>query len=208
MEDLSKPPVMGKKIFKLIKKYKILLLQDKIFPNLVSEITGENISGSWWGHSLANPIYNGLQWLEQNRSILVIKLIGGKVTYIDESLFPQIYSIVCEAREWQIKKMKEVDLQILNYISKKKRINSDDPQLAKISKDPKKSLSNLEKRLLIYATEKHTSSGKHIKEYLVWKESKITKSLEIEYSESISHIENIVSSLNQKSGASLKLPWQ
>lgn len=208
MEDLKKPAVIGKKIFKLLEKYKLILLQDKTFPNIVAEITGENIVGSWWGHPLANPIYNGLQWLEYNRSILAIKLIDGKVTYIHEDLFADIYSIVCKSRDWQTQKLKDEDQQILKYVSKKKKIMSDDSGLAKLSKDPKKSFVNLEKKLLIYSMEEHTDSGKHIKEYMTWEKSKIAVPKPNDYLVSKNHIENLVALLNKKSGAKTKLPWQ
>lgn len=208
MEDLKKPAAMGKKIFKLLEKYKLLLLQDKVFPNIVTEITGESITGSWWGHSLANPIYNGLQWLDHNHSILTIKLIDGKVTYIHESLFADIYSIVCKSRDWQVKKLKDEDQQILKYVLKKKTITSDDSGLSKLSKQPKKSFVNLEKKLLIYSVEEHTDSGKHIKEYMSWKKSRIAIPKPKDYLTSREHIENLVGSLNKKSGAKAKLPWQ
>jgi hypothetical protein len=208
MEDLKNPVQMGKKIFKLLEKYELLLVQDKIFPNIVTEITGEKITGSWWGHPLANPIYNGLQWLEHNRPILTIKLIDGKVTYIHENLFTDIYSIVYKSRDWQMKKLKDEDQQILKYVSKNKKISSDDPGLVKLSKDPKKSFANLEKKLLIYSVEEHTDSGKHIKKYMPWVKSKITISKPNDYLASKDNIEKIVAALNKKSGATVKLPWQ
>lgn len=198
---------MGKKIFQLLEKNKILLLQDKSFPSIVAKIVGEEITGSWWGHPLANPIYNGLQWLEHNHSILVIKLISGKVTYIHESLFSDIYSIVQEPRDWQLKGLKDDELKLLKYVSKKKKITSDDPKLVEIVKDPKKSFMTLEKKLLVYSAEEHTDSGKHIKEYMTWKDSKIGKSKPGDYEVSKERIEKVVAGLNQMSESKNKLPW-
>ncbi|MBK7963293.1 MAG: hypothetical protein IPK04_20160 [Bdellovibrionales bacterium] len=208
MDDLKKPAVMGKKIFRLLEKHELLLVQDKAFPNIVTEITCENIVGSWWGHPLANPIYNGLRWLEHNHSILVVKLIDGKVTYVHENLFADIFSIVCKSRDWQLRKLKAEDHQILKYISKKKHISSDDAQLTELSEDPKKSLANLEKKLLICSVEKHTQSGKHIKDYMVWEKSSIAIPNPNNYLESKTHINNLVGSLSKKTGAKVKLPWQ
>lgn len=208
MEDLKKPAVMGKKIFKLLEKYELLLLQDKAFPNIVTEITGEKIVGSWWGHPLANPIYNGLQWVEHHQPILIIKLIDGKVTYVHKNLFADIYSIVCQSRDWQMKKLKDDDLQILKYILKNKNITSDDSVLVKLVKDPKKSFVNLEKKLLVYSTEEHMDSGKHIKEYMSWEKSKIAIPKPNDYLASKERIENRLASLNKKFGAKAKLPWQ
>lgn len=198
---------MGAKIYKLLQKDKILLLQDKSFPNIVSKIVEEKIFGSWWGHPLANSIYNGLGWLEHNQNILVIKLLDGKVTYIHEGLFADIYSIVNETRDWQTKKLKPDELNLLKYISKKNRVLSDDPKLKEFAKDPKKSLATLEKKLLVYSAEEHTESGKHVKEFIPWKKSKIfTKDL-TDYETAKSNIEKIVTKLNKESSSKAKLPW-
>jgi hypothetical protein len=56
------PSQVGKKIIVELKNKKILLLQDKSFPIIVTFIVGGPIIGSWWGHPLANSIYNGLNW--------------------------------------------------------------------------------------------------------------------------------------------------
>jgi hypothetical protein len=207
MENLKSPEVMGKKIFKLINKYKILLLQDKAFPSIVTEIIGSKVSGSWWGHPLANPIYNGLSWLEHNKSVLSVKLIDGKVTYLDESLFSDFYSIVCEPRDWQVKNLKEDEQRLLKYISQKKKTISSDPKLGKLAKDTKKSFQILEKKLLVYSIEEHTASGKHIKEYMPWSKSKISVSAPTDYFKAKDRIENIVKKLSHQAGAKVKLPW-
>jgi hypothetical protein len=204
---MKSPIEMGKKIFKLIEKNKLLLLQDKIFPNIVSEVIGKEIAGSWWGHQLANPIYNGLQWLEHNRNVLTLKLVDGKVTYLHESLFADIFSIVCEPRDWQLKRLSDSDHDLLKYIFKKTKVTSDDLYVNKLTKDTKKSFVTLERKLLVYSIEEHTESGKHVKQYMNWKKSKIAVSNPKDYLQSIENIERIVGLLNIKSGAKAKLPW-
>lgn len=206
-KNLKNPAVMGKKIFSLIEKHKILLLQDKSFPNIVSKIVGEDIVGSWWGHPLANPIYNGLQWLEENHSVLVLKLISGKVTYIHESLFLDMYSVVQAPRGWQTKKLKDDELKLLKYISKKKKITSNDPKLAELAKDPKKGLTKLETNLLVFSSEEHTDSGKHIKEFKVWQDSPIFNAKPGDYETSLKKIEGLVLKLGAAADTKVKLPW-
>lgn len=198
---------MGKKIYQLLEKDQILLLQDKIFPNIVSKVVGEKISGSWWGHPLANPIYNGLGWLEHNRNVLIIKLLDGKVTYLHENLFSDIYAIVIEPRDWQLKRLKPDELSLLKYVSKKNLVQSDDPKLKDLVDDAKKSFATLEKKLLVHSSEEHTDSGKHIKEFRPWKKSKIfTKALG-DYETAQQKIESLVEKMNHNSGANAKLPW-
>ncbi len=201
------PKAMGSKIFKLIEKNKIILLQDKIFPNIVEQIIGKKISGSWWGEPLANPIYNGLQWLEDNHPLLNIKLVSGKVTYVHESLFSALYSIVQEPRDWQLKKLHADDLKLLKLITKRGTVRSENPTLVTIVKDAKKSFISLEKKLLVYSSEEHTDSGKHVKEYKSWGRSKISRSEVIDYALAMEQVESIVEKLNRDSGAEAKLPW-
>jgi hypothetical protein len=206
-ENLKNPAVMGKKIYKLIEAEKILLLQDKSFPNIVSKIVGKRIQGSWWGHPLANPIYNGLGWLEHNRNVLVIKLLDGKVTYVHESLFADIYSIVAEPRDWQLKKLKSDELALFKYISKKAKVVSDDSKLKDLVEDSKKSFATLEKKLLVYSQEEHTASGKHVKEFMAWKNSKIFTNTLVDYETAQARIEKIIDRLNQESKSKTRLPW-
>lgn len=183
------------------------MLQDKSFPNIVSKIVGEKIAGSWWGHPLANPIYNGLGWLEHNHNILIIKLLDGKVTYVHESLFPDIYSIVSEARDWQLKKLKPDELKLFKFVLKKKKVLSDDPNLGDLFSDSRKSFSTLEKKLLLYSVEEHTESGKHIKEYLPWNESKIFNKAPKNYELAKDNIERIIDKINRESASKVRLPW-
>ncbi|MEK6775129.1 MAG: hypothetical protein AABY64_14405 [Bdellovibrionota bacterium] len=207
MENLKNPSVMGKKIYKYLDKDKILLLQDKSFPNIISKIIGDKISGSWWGHPLANPIYNGLVWLEHNRNVLIVKLLDGKVTYVHESLFSDFYSVVSKTRDWQLAKLKSDELSLLKYVSKKNKVLSDDSKLKELVEDSKKSLAALEKKLLLYSSEEHTESGKHIKEFTTWKKSKIFTKAFSDYELAKSKINRVVDKLSEESGARVKLPW-
>jgi hypothetical protein len=207
MDNLKNPSVMGMKIYKLLEADKILLLQDKSFPNIVSKIVGGKIVGSWWGHPLANPIYNGLGWLEHNRNVLVIKLLDGKVTYIHESLFSEIYSIVSETRNWQLKNLKPDDLKLFKYVSKKNKVPSDDPQLKNLVKDTKKSFAILENKLMLFCEEEHTESGKHIKIFMPWKKSKIHCKNPTHYDLARNTVEKVIADLNKRSASKAKLPW-
>ena len=207
MTDLKDPAVMGKKIYKYLQENKIVLLQDKSFPNIVTYIVGRKIKGSWWGHPLANPIYNGLNWLEKNKIFLSVKLIDGKVTYLHKSLISDFYSIVKKPRDWQLKNLKEDDLKMLQHISQNSIIFSDDETLKLVVNEPKKNLSTLEKKLLIHSVEVHTSSGMHVKKIMTWKNSNISCSSKKDYLSAKFEIEKIVFKLCEKTGAKVKLPW-
>lgn len=203
---MKSPKSVGLAILKQIEKHQILLLQDQKFPNIIQLITGDTCKGSWWSHPQANSIYNGLAWLADNSSIFTVKLLDGKMTYLHENLLNDFYTIVMKPRDWQLKKLKQSDLEVFNVIKTNKKISSDDIQYKTI--EIKKSLARLEKKLLIQGTEQHTKSGKHIKIYHRWKAPKNFKIQSQNINNSILKFEKIVENFNLISESAVKLPWQ
>ena len=59
-------------------------------PSLASEIAGEAIVGSWWGHPAAEQIWSLPRQLRGSEDDLVCRLIGGKVTYVHRRLWPAL----------------------------------------------------------------------------------------------------------------------
>lgn len=206
--DLKKPSVMSKKIFSELKARKILLLQDKTFPSVVTSIIGEPINGSWWGHPMANPIYNGLNHCLHKNPILSVKLLSGKVSFISEALFPAFFSIVAKKRDWQIKKLNAEELKLYETIRKKGKLASDDKKLKETFKDLKKNLEKLEKRLLVFSEEEHTESGKHIKVFSPWSKCDLKVKSDVSYDDALEVFENLVDKYNVETGSKIKLPWQ
>jgi hypothetical protein len=202
------PAKIGKKIIAELKDKKLLLLQDKSFPSIVAFIVGAPIQGSWWGHPLANPIYNGLNWAIDRESLLSAKLISKKVTYIDKALYPYFFSIVSEIRPWQTKGLSFEALKLYKVITKcKSGIRSDDEELKKKFPDFKKNIETLEVRLMIYTDEVHTESGKHVKEIKSWPQTKVYKGVISSYEVALEKISTIVHEANIKYQAKMKLPW-
>jgi len=57
-------------------------------PNLVEQIVGEPVHGSWWGHPKGHEIYALLNALhEADAEVAVCKFIDGKITYIHRRLW-------------------------------------------------------------------------------------------------------------------------
>ncbi len=59
-------------------------------PSFASEIAGEPIVGSWWGHPAAEQIWSLTRKLRGSDDILVCRLVGGKVTYVHRRLWPAL----------------------------------------------------------------------------------------------------------------------
>jgi hypothetical protein len=62
---------------------------------LAEAIAGEPIKGSWWSHPKGKLIFNVTSALEDAPGVLACKL-GGRVTFVDESLFPSLYRVVTD----------------------------------------------------------------------------------------------------------------
>jgi hypothetical protein len=61
--------------------------------SLVEEVAGEPVRGSWWGHPAGDRIFQLATALEASPEILVVKLVGGKVTFLHRSLWPALARI-------------------------------------------------------------------------------------------------------------------
>lgn len=204
----NSPAVIGKKIIKELNKKGVLLLQDKTFPSVVSTIVGEPIIGSWWGHPMANPIYNGLNWAIDQKSIISAKLLSKKVTYINKKLYPFFFSIVSEVRPWQLKGLSKESTELMAMIKKSKTgIRSDSPEFKLKYPALKKHIDDLETRLLIYTEEIHTEGGKHAKEIKPWAKSVLFTGKLSSYEVALEEFNFIVLKLNKKSNSKIKLPW-
>ena len=62
---------------------------------LAEAVAGEPISGSWWSHPKGKLIFNVASALEDAKGVLACKL-GGRVTFVDEALFPALYRVVTD----------------------------------------------------------------------------------------------------------------
>ena len=66
----------------------LLLMQHKELPNVVTLITGEHLSTSWWSHKKAQEIFACLESLDD--VALETHLIGGRVTFVHKRLWPAL----------------------------------------------------------------------------------------------------------------------
>ena len=81
----------------------LLLLQDKSLPNLVTLVTGETLSGSWWSHAQGGVIFAVLSELSDHPDVLSVKLVKKKVTLVHRRLWPALLTMVARDDPWQMK---------------------------------------------------------------------------------------------------------
>jgi hypothetical protein len=82
----------------------LLLVQDKRLPNVVTLLTGETLSGSWWSHSKSHLIFKVLTELEEHPDVLFVKLLNRKVTLVHRRLWPAWLAIVSKSEPWQVER--------------------------------------------------------------------------------------------------------
>lgn len=59
-------------------------------PRLADIIAGETIKGSWWSHPQSHQIFAVFQALDHSPEILVCRLVGGKITFVHQRLWPAL----------------------------------------------------------------------------------------------------------------------
>ena len=59
-------------------------------PSVADRIAGEPVRGSWWRHPASRDIFRITRALRDSDSILVCRLIAGKITFVHSRLWPAL----------------------------------------------------------------------------------------------------------------------
>src|SRR5690349_7770824 len=139
----------------------LLLIQDKRLPNVVTLLTSEAVSKSWWSHPKGKLIFAVLSDLSEHPDVLFSKLINGKVTLIHRTLWPAFLSTALANEQWQTRGLSSRGQRLLAALNESNEpIKSSGP-----------AVKELEVRLLAHARQVHTESGRHelmIEPWTVW----------------------------------------
>jgi hypothetical protein len=155
----------------LLKHDGLLLFSDTALPSLVGIVVGEPLHRSWLGHPRGHIIYAAMNVLDDDPEILSIKLLSGKVTYVHRTLWPAVY-VLGRAREaWQLERLSAAARWLLQEVDAEGDVQTDSVFIpAEVT--PRKRVADaareLERLLLVHATEVHTPSGAHAKVLQTW----------------------------------------
>lgn len=135
------------------------------FPSLVEELTGQRVTGSWWAHPDSHVIYNTYQRLVAAESVLTLKLIDGKVTFVHEALWASLLSAVLD-RNWRLAAehgLKNMSRTLLELVESRgtllcTRANLPFEHDARALRNARR---ELERRALLISGDEHTESGSH-----------------------------------------------
>ena len=62
-------------------------------PSLATAIVGQPTRGSWWGHPQSHQIFKLTRAVRASPSVLVCRLVRGKVTFVHRQLWPAVVRI-------------------------------------------------------------------------------------------------------------------
>jgi hypothetical protein len=139
-----------KNVRALLRKRGLLTLSE-----LASLVAGEEIRGTWWAHPKGKEIFAVATKLEDAKGVLVAKLVDGKVTYVDERLWPALLGVVLDAK-WRRARAKKLSVEakrLLARVEKDGRVQT--------TKADAKAKKELEASLLVRASSEHTDRGHH-----------------------------------------------
>jgi hypothetical protein len=146
-------------VFSALSKTGLLLKQDKSLPNVVTLVTGQPLSSSWWSHPKGRLIFAVLSELSEHPDVLFTKLLYGKVTLVHRKLWPALVAVAEERAPWQLRALSEAGRELLSEITE--------------SKGPIRASGAVVKeigiRLLAHVEEVHTESGRHAMSLEPWK---------------------------------------
>jgi hypothetical protein len=146
------------RVLSALLKSGLLLKQDKRLPNVVTLLTGEALSTSWWSHPKGRLIFAVLSKLSEHPDVLFTKLLYGKVTLVHRQLWPALVAVASEGAPWQLSGLSEAGEKLLSEIAESRGVVRSTGPVVK----------ELELRLLAHAEEVHTESGRHETELEPW----------------------------------------
>ena len=149
--------------------YGLLLLQDPDLPCVTRIVAGGPIRGSWLGNPQARGTYELLEALEE-QDLLWTKLIAGKVTMVHRRLWPAVLAIARSGEPWQIACLTSDAAWLLRLVAAEGQAQTNDlppPPSGSLKQIPE-AARELERRLLVHATEVHTPTGAHAKLLQTW----------------------------------------
>ena len=190
----------------------LLLLTDARLPSLAVIVAGEPIRGSWWSHPRSHQIFAVSTKLGDDPNAMTVKLVSGKVTFVHRRLWSALLAVARSRASWQCKGLTAKARSLLDTVEKKGQIRMD--QWLRNRPDSaawKRAAGELEKRLLVCASEVHTESGAHSKALGSWEHWARPLGIDRETPDveaGRSKFERTVADMNRRTGGSGRLPWQ
>ncbi len=76
--------------------------------SLAEAIAGAPIRGSWWAHPKGRLIFQVTRAIRDSEHVLVCRLVGGKVTFVHERVWPALVRLAPRFRRSSLARLREV----------------------------------------------------------------------------------------------------
>ena len=199
-------------VYRELKKWGLLLESDPKLPSVCGIITGEPMKGSWWSHPLAQTIFQVNERLDDHADVIIVKLLAGKVTFVQRQFWPALLAVATSKEPWQMLNLPDTAQKVLTFLKNAGVVRSDQLRIGAVGrKDLSESVRILERRLLIHSHQVHTESGAHAKVLESWESWAATAKLragELSVATAKKKIDLRVQELNEQFNGKATLPWQ
>ncbi len=135
-------------------------------PSLVEAVAGGSVDGSWREHAKGRLMYRLGRVLRASDEVLTLRLVEGKVAFVDRSLWAAVYRVVMESsrRRPALAGLSLQGRALLELVERDKEV-----QLPKDS-EWTKAREALEERLLVHASETQNEDGRHVAVLRAWRD--------------------------------------
>ena len=191
----------------------LLLMTDSALPSVASLVSGEPITGSWWGHPRGRDIFAVVCEMADHADVLIAKLVSGKVTFIHRKHWAAVITIGKAGEAWQMVRLSKESRKVLSAMVDSGHLTSDQmaEQFGGQQKTWSKAVLELEKRLLVWSEQFHSDRGSHAKKIETWTHwgRRIGFRPGKSGPETARHqMEKVLGGLNRQFLADGRLPWQ
>ena len=134
--------------------------------SLVEAVAGGPVRGSWRTHAKGRLMYRLGRRLRASDEVLAVRLVEGKVAFVDHSLWPSVYRVAMEAsrRRRSLEGLSPQARELLTAVERDRqvRLDKDSPWT--------KAREALEERLLVHVSEAETEEGRHVTVLRSWRD--------------------------------------
>ena len=135
----------------------LLLQADARLPSVATQVAGEPVRGSWWGHPKGKEIFRMLEQVLEHRDVLLVKLVDDKLTLVHRRLWPALLALALAREPWQTRGLSRAARALLLRLEARSELEL-----------PGAAAAELETRLLALGRSVHTPSGHHEKRLETW----------------------------------------
>lgn len=134
--------------------------------SLVEAVAGGPVRGSWRTHAKGRLMYRLGRMLRASDEVLAVRLVEGKVAFVDPSLWAAVYRVAMEAsrRRRSLAGLSPQARELLTAVERDKvvRLDKDSPWT--------KAREVLEERLLVHVSEAESEGGRHVTVLRSWRD--------------------------------------